>query len=410
MIQVTNAYVSGMKEDIGMTGQDYNLLQTMFTTGYVIGNLVSQLVMLKVRPSIWLPALEFIWSGLVMAMGGAKNLTTLLVLRFFIGLLEASAFPGILTLLGNWYKPEELGKRSSIFIATSAAGSMFSGYLQSALYSGMNGKAGLAAWRWLMIFDGIIGIPVSLYGFFAVPDSPTNTRAYWLNAQDREIAKQRMEEVGRKPPGKLSWRIIKDALSMWPMWLFPIAFSCHVLGIRVYNYFNIYLKSTGMYSVQDVNNIPTGGFAYQIVMALIYAWVSDYFQTRWWVVCIACIMSMIGTIILSVYPERNHAAMMAGWFMTYGETGAGALVMTMVNEACSFSSEHRIITIGWTEAFAYAMSAWVILFTYPSGDAPKFAIGYEMATMFFAIEMIVIAIIAYCMKRFPPGQKQSVIG
>lgn len=84
-----------MKEDIGMSGQDYNLLQTMFTTGYVIGNLASQLIMLKLRPSILLPACEFGWSILVMAMAGAKNLETLLVLRFFIGLLEASAFPGI---------------------------------------------------------------------------------------------------------------------------------------------------------------------------------------------------------------------------------------------------------------------------------------------------------------------------
>ncbi|KXT06236.1 hypothetical protein AC578_9187 [Pseudocercospora eumusae] len=199
-LSVTNAYVSGMKEDIGMSGQDYNLLQTMFTAGYVIGNLASQLVMLKVRPSIWLPSLEFAWSILVMAMAAAKKLETLLILRFFIGLLEASAFPGVLTLLGNWYKAEELGKRSSIFIATSAAGSMFSGYLQAGLYRGMNGKHGIAAWRWLMIFDGIIGIPVSLYGFFAVPDSPTNTRALWLKPRDGEMGMRRME-----------------GLFMWPM-------------------------------------------------------------------------------------------------------------------------------------------------------------------------------------------------
>lgn len=32
-IQVVNAYVSGMKEDLDMSGQDYNLLQTMFTVG-----------------------------------------------------------------------------------------------------------------------------------------------------------------------------------------------------------------------------------------------------------------------------------------------------------------------------------------------------------------------------------------
>lgn len=28
-------------------------------------------------------------------------------------------------------------------------------YLQAALYAGMNGRAGLAAWQWLFIFDGM---------------------------------------------------------------------------------------------------------------------------------------------------------------------------------------------------------------------------------------------------------------
>ncbi|KAK5166968.1 uncharacterized protein LTR77_007697 [Saxophila tyrrhenica] len=400
-VNVQNAYVSGMQEDLAMGGQDYNLMQTLFTSGYVVGNLASQLVLLKVRPSIWLPSLELIWSILVMGMAGAQNTNTILVLRFFIGLLEASAFPGILTLLGNWYTPAELGKRSVIFISTSSAGSMFSGYLQAGLYSGMDGVQGLAAWRWLFIFDGIIGIPVAIYGFFAVPDAPHNSRAKWLKPHQRQMAIERMDRVGRRPPAKLSLQTFKDVLSHWPIYLFPIAFACHVLAIRIYSYFLVYLEDTGRWSVEAVNSIPSGGFAFQIVIGLVYAWVSDYYKTRVPVICAACGVAMIGTIILSVYPEHNLAAMMAGWILTYGETGAGALIMTQVNEVCSFSSEHRVITIGWTEAFSYAMSAWVILFAYPSGQAPHFDYGFELATMFWAIEILAILAIGYCAKKYP---------
>lgn len=88
-------------------------------------------------------------------MAGAKNVETLYALRFFIGFLEASSYPGVMTLLGNWYTPQELGKRACIFQASSSAAQMFSGYLQAALYSGMNGRAGLSAWQWLFIFDGM---------------------------------------------------------------------------------------------------------------------------------------------------------------------------------------------------------------------------------------------------------------
>jgi MFS transporter, ACS family, pantothenate transporter len=199
-----------MKEDLNMKGNDYNLLQTWFTVGYVLGNLPSQIIMTKIRPSIWLPTLELIWSVLVMIMASAKNVKTLYALRFFIGMLEASAYPGIISLLGNWYTPQELGKRSSIFIASSAVSQMFSGYLQAGLYSGMDGKHGLRAWQWLFIFDGIISIPVAVFGYIAVPDSPTNSKARWLKPHQKEMAIARMERCGREPPRKLTWKVFRD--------------------------------------------------------------------------------------------------------------------------------------------------------------------------------------------------------
>lgn len=116
-----------MKEDLGMKGNQLNLLTTFWNVGYIIGQLPSQLVLTKVRPSIWLPTLEIAWSVIVIGMAGAKNVETLYALRFFVGLLEASAYPGIMTLLGNWYTPRELGKRACIFQASSSAAQMFSG-------------------------------------------------------------------------------------------------------------------------------------------------------------------------------------------------------------------------------------------------------------------------------------------
>ena len=86
-----------MKEDLGMVGNQLNLLTTYWNIGYIIGQLPSQLVLTKVRPSIWLPSLEGAWSVIVIGMASAKNVETLYALRFFVGLLEASAYPGIVS-------------------------------------------------------------------------------------------------------------------------------------------------------------------------------------------------------------------------------------------------------------------------------------------------------------------------
>ncbi|KAK6074606.1 pantothenate transporter [Seiridium cupressi] len=145
---------------------------------------------------------------------------------------------------------------------------------------------------------------------------------------------------------------------MWPVYLFSTVFTAQVLGIRIYNYFTIYPKDVD-YSIEESNLIPTAAFAFQAVTSSI---------------------SLIGCIIISVYPEENPAAMMAGWFLTYGET----------------------VVIGVVETCAFVMNAWVILFVYPSGDAPHFSIGYEMAAALFALEIVSIGAAWFCAVKWKP--------
>jgi hypothetical protein len=43
---------------------------------------------------------------------------------------------------------------------SSAAAGMFSGYLQAAVYQGLNGTMEKAGWQWLFVMDGVISIPI----------------------------------------------------------------------------------------------------------------------------------------------------------------------------------------------------------------------------------------------------------
>jgi MFS transporter, ACS family, pantothenate transporter len=271
----------------------------------------------------------------------------------------------------------------------------------------MNGRSGLAAWQWLFIFDGVIGIPIALYGYWAIPDQPAASKAWWLKPRDREMAVSRMEQVGRKPMKRLTWKVIGEIFSAWPIYLFCAIFICHVLGIRIYSYMNLWLKATKLYTTEEVNIIPTAGYGMQIFFTLSYAWASDAMGLRWPVIIVACVVALIGTIILSIYPEHNMAAMMAGWLLTFCETGAGALIITWINEICSHSAEHRAIIIGVVEAAAFTFQAWVPLFIYNTSEAPKFRIGYKMAAMFFALEIVLTLVILWLSKVRPQIAKED---
>lgn len=77
-----------MKEDLRLTGNDLNLLTTYWTIGYILGQFPSQMAMTRVRPSIWLPTMEIIWSLLTICVAGAKNKETVFACVFFGGIIK----------------------------------------------------------------------------------------------------------------------------------------------------------------------------------------------------------------------------------------------------------------------------------------------------------------------------------
>lgn len=57
----TQAYVSGMKEDLNLYGDELNWFQTYFSIAYAIFLVPSQMLQTKLRPSLWLPFAEIAW-------------------------------------------------------------------------------------------------------------------------------------------------------------------------------------------------------------------------------------------------------------------------------------------------------------------------------------------------------------
>lgn len=166
---VSNAYVSGMKEELNFgPGNELSWMNTFFNIGQIVGGPWVNLVISVVRPRYWLTGCLMTWSVFVLFLYKCNTAQQFYALRFCIGLFEAAAWPGIQYVLGSWYKKSELARRSSLFVMSGVLGQMFSGYLQSALYKGMQGKGGLSAWRWLFIFDFILAVPVVIYGLVSV--------------------------------------------------------------------------------------------------------------------------------------------------------------------------------------------------------------------------------------------------
>ncbi|EJU00854.1 MFS general substrate transporter [Dacryopinax primogenitus] len=394
---LSNAYVSGLKTDINLDGNSYNVANALFSIGYAIGQIPGTLLLQKYRPHHVLPLFEVIWSIATFATAAVKTPGHLAACRFFVGLAEAPFFPGMLVTLAAWYTPAELGKRSSIFFVMAQVGSFFSGYLQAACYN-LTGVGGLAGWRWLFIMDGVMSLPIALVGFFFFPDSPARARGWWMTPADKQLAVDRIARAGvGKNPGFFDWKLIKRAFSTWHWYLFVPGYVFFGLGTQAATtWFGVWLQAEG-YSVYLRNIIPTFTNLVTLVAVLIWGWVSDYIENRPLIMIIAIIYGIFPLACLSVWDIPNGLKFFS--YLTLGVEYITPLFFTWANEVNRQDDGVRSFIVASMNCAQYAMAAWVTILTLPASKAPKFSVGYQSCAAFNAIAVIIIAAIWYWDRR-----------
>ncbi|ROV93642.1 hypothetical protein VMCG_08106 [Cytospora schulzeri] len=113
---VSNAYVSGMKEELNVVGNEYQTFTTMWTIGYVISQIPSQIICTRVRLSLWCPSWELFWVVVTFASSAVKTPQQLWAWQKGHSILQSTrslaggyyALPDLpSTTRVRWLKPEE---------------------------------------------------------------------------------------------------------------------------------------------------------------------------------------------------------------------------------------------------------------------------------------------------------------
>ncbi|KAK4161376.1 major facilitator superfamily domain-containing protein [Cladorrhinum sp. PSN259] len=410
---LSNAYVSGMKEDLSFRGNQLNQINTCFTIGYVLGQIPSNLSLQYIKPSRFFPSAMIVWAGLTMLTASVKNPQSIMAIRFFQGIAESTTFVGTHYILGSWYTERELGKRSGIFTASGLAGTMIGGFIQSGIYESMDGRHGLAGWRWLFIVDGVITLPVALYGFWLFPDTPKTTEAFYLTPEERELAVTRLQqqqpqrqhhttteeaekdEVGavdgevegqQKKVSPFTWGFVKMVLSSWEWWGFVVlwiiageteSFSTNAL-------LALFLKSHPdgtKYTVQQLNYYPTGIPAVGIVSTLFFATLTDFYGGKRWVV--GYFIGITGIVTSAMILAAQHgkvahptAVVMGAYYWAGAVYACQATFFAWANDAMRHrEGVFRGVVLAGMNLGSNAVNAWWSIVFYGASMAPWFERG-----------------------------------
>lgn len=184
------ARLDGFEKELGISGTDFSLAISIHYTGYLLVQVPSNMLLTKIPPPVYLS----VTMG-IMAVGTAltavlHNGRSLLIQRFFLGLIAAPIYPGCIYVISLFYKRKELAARVTLVYTASIFATGMNGLIAAPLFRTMRGVLGLSGWRWLYIIFGIISVVISALSFFILPDEPLKTK--WLTPAERRLAHDRI--------------------------------------------------------------------------------------------------------------------------------------------------------------------------------------------------------------------------
>ncbi|CAI7653605.1 unnamed protein product [Penicillium glandicola] len=388
---IANADAAGLGDDLDLSDNDYAMVIAIFFVAYVLFEVPSNLLLARCRPSWYLSSIMMAWGTLVCGMSQVKSYRSLLIIRFFLGIIESGFFPGVLYLMTCWYKRYEIGKRFSIFFTALCFAGAASGLISGAVISGLEGVRGMRGWRWLFLIEGLLTIAVALVSIFVLADYP-ETISRRLNEEERTLAVIRImhdKKSSATQHGRLTaWQGVKAA----------------AVDLRTYFFIILYMTQNGSTTISYFLPTILKGMGYtgakaQWMTVPIWA-TSDRLKNRQWHVVFGLSVAFISAIVCITvdWSDATRYAMVcfyiAGLYMTL------PLILNWASELMSLPSEKRAVVIGMVNCFG-SISSIYGSYLWPSSDAPRYLPGFITVSTFMGFGIVLGSTMPLIFRHLP---------
>ncbi|KAH8887578.1 MFS general substrate transporter [Thozetella sp. PMI_491] len=371
---IGNARIAGLEADLGLAGNDYNVVLSVFYISYIIFEIPSNVLCKWIGPGWFLPTLSLCFG--ISSLGTAFVTTRAQIcgVRFLLGIFEAGMMPGIAYYLSRWYRRSELAFRLSMYIVMAPLAGAFGGLLASGILT-LSHFGGLHSWRMIFGIEGVITIGLSLISYFTLTDRPATAR--WLTEEERAlaIARVKSERVGTTEvldtldKTKLT-RGIVNPVTLSTAFIFLLN-NVTVQGLAFFAptiVKTIYPKETTI--TQQLYTVPpyvVGGF-----FVLLFSYISWRVDKREILIALSAPMVMVGYIMF-LASTNSQVRYGATFLIASSAFALGSLTNAQVS-ANVVSDTARSSAIGTNVMFGNIgglISTWSFL----SFDAPNYHIG-----------------------------------
>ncbi|KAG6004048.1 hypothetical protein E4U21_001444 [Claviceps maximensis] len=315
---IGNAKIAHLERDLGIDPKSLKYSSTLiiFFVSYAMFEALSNFLLKKWKPSLFIPAIIIAWGCCMLGMGFVKNWSGLMAARWFLGAAEAGLFPGINYYLSCWYKRNEFGVRAAIFFSAAALAGSFGGLLAAAIEK-MDGLRGIPGWAWIFIIEGTLTICVGLMSFFMVHDFPDEAK--FLSPQDRARVLLRLKNDNQHSARRedFKWEYMWAAVTDWKTYNGMFIYMGPVMSLYSFSVFLPTIIQSMSFTTPDqiVRNqlLSVPPYAVAAVLTVLVGFWSDRAQRRGVFIMGSAVIAIVGFVMLIA--TTNPAVQYAGTFL-----------------------------------------------------------------------------------------------
>ena len=391
---ISNAKTNGISNDLGITGDRWNIMLSIFYIPFVLCAFPISLIIKKYGAAIIIPCLMIIFGSTTLLAVSAFNFGSLMAARWFLGMAELAFLPGIIFYLTQFYRRAELARRLSIFYAAANIANAFSGLLSYGVFQIKGSK--LHGWQILFLIEGSATVLVAVLAFLVLPKSIKNVK--FFTEEERECALMRIDtDSSAKQVSGLSF---KDAVKVFKhpvaiLWMFQ-EFSLGVPLNSINNWFPQIIQLMGKSAV-TTNLLTVAPNIWGALSLIILCFASDYFRVRSLFICIAIILTLIGFVVFAAIDVQTNigASYFSCFLMTTGVSASSVLTSTWYNN--NTPNENRRVVISAIGVPLANGAGLISTNIFRPKDAPKYILALGITAGFGGLGVIIVGTIVLYM-------------
>ena len=360
-----------MSHDLGLSDAAYGFGAGIFFVGYLMFEVPSNLVLLKVGARRWIARIMVTWGLISAAMMFVNGPTSFYVLRFLLGVAEAGFIPAILLYLTYWFPNHRRSKVTALFLTGIPMSGVIGGPVSGWIMNHFNGTYGMAGWQWLFLLEGLPTVLVGVIAFFFLDDKVSDAK--WLSNSQRMLIQR---DLAAEQQGQ-HLHSIKDGLTNPRVLLLSCIYFFFTMGLYGVSFWlPSIVKASGVTDPLDIGLLSSIPYAAAAVTMILVSRSSDATGERRWHLSLA---GVIGAIALcaSVYFKDNTALALVAltigtmgvmttisqfWVLPPAILGGGAAAagIALANSIGSISGVVSPYVIGWVQTSSGTTGAGVL--------------------------------------------------